>query len=50
MTQVSAADMKALLWSAPAWRLALKKLYVQVLIAIALGALLGLFIRASPPK
>src|SRR3981189_1092397 len=41
MTQVSAADMKALLWSAPAWRLALKKLYVQVLIEIALGALPG---------
>ena len=41
MTHVSAADMKALLWSAPAWRTALKKLYVQVLIAIALGLLLG---------
>jgi aerobic C4-dicarboxylate transport protein len=41
MTQVSAADIKVLLWSAPAWRSALKKLYVQVLIAIALGALLG---------
>src|SRR2546428_13577692 len=41
MTQVSAAEMKPLLWSAPAWRSALKRLYVQVLIAIALGALLG---------
>src|SRR5882762_4872961 len=41
MTHVSAADMKALLWSAPAWRTALKKLYVQVLIAIALGLLFG---------
>src|SRR5437870_2406940 len=41
MTQVSAADTKPLLWSAPAWQSALKKLYVQVLIAIALGALLG---------
>src|SRR5260370_40226272 len=41
MTQVLAADIKAILWSAPAWRSALKKLYVQVLIAIALGALLG---------
>src|SRR6266436_624805 len=41
MTQVSAADIKAILWSAPAWRLVLKKLYVQVLIAIALGVLRG---------
>src|SRR5216683_3173168 len=41
MTQVSAAEIKALLWSAPAWRSALKKLYVQVLIAVALGILLG---------
>src|SRR5580700_7761309 len=41
MTQVSAAEMKALLWSAPAWRAAVKKLYVQVLIAIAIGILLG---------
>ena len=41
MTQVSAADIKAIPWSAPAWRSALKKLYVQVLIAIAVGILLG---------
>src|ERR1700736_3696375 len=41
MTFVSAADIKALLGSPPAWRSALKKLYVQVLIAIALGILLG---------
>src|SRR3984893_14314520 len=38
MTQVSAAEMKALLWSAPAWRAAVKKLYVQVLIAIAIAS------------
>src|SRR5437868_9531283 len=41
MTQVSAADMRSLLWSAPAWQSAVKKLYAQVLIAIAIGALLG---------
>src|SRR5258705_9809734 len=41
MTQVSAADIKAIPWSAPAWRSALKKLYVQVLMALALGVLLG---------
>src|SRR5437763_8477625 len=41
MTLASAAEVKSLLGSAPAWRSALKKLYVQVLIAIALGVLLG---------
>jgi hypothetical protein len=41
MTQISAAEIKAFLWSAPAWRSAVKKLYVQVLIAIAAGILLG---------
>src|SRR5580704_13797193 len=35
------AQIKAFLWRAPAWRSALKKLYVQVLIAIAAGMLLG---------
>src|SRR6202163_3396421 len=35
------AQIKAFLWRAPAWRSALKKLYVQVLIAIAAGILLG---------
>src|SRR5580704_899392 len=35
------AQVKAFLWRAPAWRSALKKLYVQVLIAIAAGILLG---------
>ena len=41
MTVSSAAEIKTLLSSAPAWRSALEKLYVQVLIAIALGLLLG---------
>jgi aerobic C4-dicarboxylate transport protein len=41
MTVVSAAELSALLRHAPAWRRALKKLYVQVLIAVALGILLG---------
>ncbi len=41
MTVSSAAEIKTLVSSAPAWRSALKKLYVQVLIAVALGALLG---------
>src|SRR5258708_880371 len=41
MTFASATELRALLGSAPAWRSALKKLYVQVLIAIALGLLLG---------
>jgi Na+/H+-dicarboxylate symporter len=41
MTFASATELRALLGSAPAWRAALKKLYVQVLIAIALGLLLG---------
>src|SRR5437660_8180053 len=41
MTFASTADIKTLLGSAPGWRSALKKLYVQVLIAIALGILLG---------
>src|SRR5258705_2860195 len=41
MIFASATELRALLGSAPAWRSALKKLYVQVLIAIALGLLLG---------
>src|SRR5205823_14557894 len=41
MTFAATADIRALLGSAPGWRSALKKLYVQVLIAIALGILLG---------
>jgi aerobic C4-dicarboxylate transport protein len=41
MTFASAADAKTLRWSAPGWASAFKKLYVQVLIAIALGILLG---------
>ena len=41
MTIASTADAKTLRWSAPGWGSALKKLYVQVLIAIALGILLG---------
>src|SRR5438477_11438463 len=41
MTFASTADIKTLLGSAPGWRSAFKKLYVQVLIAIALGILLG---------
>jgi aerobic C4-dicarboxylate transport protein len=41
MTFASTADIRTLLGSGPAWRSALKKLYVQVLIAIALGILLG---------
>jgi aerobic C4-dicarboxylate transport protein len=43
MTQASAAETPVLPWRAPAWRSALKKLYVQVLIAIAFGVLLGHF-------
>ena len=43
MTFASTADIKTLLGSAPGWRSAFKKLYVQVLIAIALGILLGHF-------
>src|SRR5437899_1446992 len=41
MTFASSADIRTLLGSAPGWRSAFKKLYVQVLIAIALGILLG---------
>src|SRR5438874_10007358 len=41
MTFASTADIKTLLGGAPGWRSAFKKLYVQVLIAIALGILLG---------
>src|SRR5437764_2788153 len=41
MTVVSGAELHAFLRHAPAWRRALKKLYVQVLIAVALGILLG---------
>src|SRR5205823_3176663 len=41
MTFAATADIRALLGSAPGWGSALKKLYVQVLIAIALGILLG---------
>lgn len=41
MTIASTAEAKTLRWSAPGWGSALKKLYVQVLIAIALGILLG---------
>src|SRR5256884_3510554 len=41
MTFASTADIKTLLGSAPGWRSAFKKLCVQVLIAIALGMLLG---------
>jgi len=43
---VISGEIKTLVSSAPAWRSALKKLYVQVLIAVALGALLGLSTRA----
>jgi aerobic C4-dicarboxylate transport protein len=41
MTELTAAGMKAPVWSPPAWLSPLKKLYIQVLIAIALGILLG---------
>jgi aerobic C4-dicarboxylate transport protein len=41
MTFVSAGEIKALLPNAPSWRSAVKKLYVQVLIATVLGLLLG---------
>jgi Na+/H+-dicarboxylate symporter len=41
MTIASTAEAKTFRWSAPGWGSALKKLYVQVLIAIALGILLG---------
>ena len=41
MTFVSAAESGASGWSARGWPSGLKKLYVQVLIAIALGLLLG---------
>src|SRR3954447_18013365 len=41
MTELAATDMKAPAWSLPAWLSPLKKLYVQVLVAIAVGLLLG---------
>src|SRR3954471_12208278 len=41
MTELSATGMKTPAWSLPAWLSPLKKLYVQVLVAIALGLLLG---------
>jgi Sodium:dicarboxylate symporter family len=41
MAELTAAGMKAPVWSPPAWLSPLKKLYIQVLIAIALGILLG---------
>jgi len=41
MTELTAAGMKAPVWSPRAWLSPLKKLYIQVLIAIALGILLG---------
>jgi hypothetical protein len=41
MTELTAAGMKAPVWSPRAWPSPLKKLYIQVLIAIALGILLG---------
>jgi len=41
MTELTAAEMKAFAGSVPAWLSPLKKLYVQVLVAIALGLLLG---------
>lgn len=41
MTELTAAAMKAPAWSLPAWLAPLKKLYVQVLVAVGLGILLG---------
>ena len=41
MTELAATDMKAPAGSFPAWLSPLKKLYVQVLVAIAVGLLLG---------
>src|SRR3954451_2729012 len=41
MTELTATEMKAPAGSLPAWLSPLKKLYVQVLVAIALGLLLG---------
>src|SRR3954464_8304981 len=41
MTELSATGMKTPAGSLPAWLSPLKKLYVQVLVAIALGLLLG---------
>src|SRR6267143_6430667 len=43
MANIRAADRESSASSAPAWRSPLKKLYVQVLIAIAAGILLGAF-------
>jgi aerobic C4-dicarboxylate transport protein len=41
MTEITATELKAPAWSLPAWLSPLKKLYVQVLVAIAFGLLLG---------
>jgi aerobic C4-dicarboxylate transport protein len=41
MTELTADGVKAGAWSLPAWLSPLKKLYVQVLVAVALGMLLG---------
>src|SRR5437763_8241537 len=41
MTEITATEMKAPAWRLPAWLAPLKKLYVQVLVAIAFGLLLG---------
>src|SRR5437764_14000663 len=41
MTELSATGMKTPAWRLPAWLSPLKKLYVQVLVAIAFGLLLG---------
>src|SRR3954453_5876188 len=41
MSELTATEMKAPAWSLPAWLWPLKKLYVQVLVAIAVGLLLG---------
>jgi aerobic C4-dicarboxylate transport protein len=41
MTEITATELKAPAWRLPAWLSPLKKLYVQVLVAIAFGLLLG---------
>src|SRR5438067_3954946 len=41
MAEIAATEMEAPAWRLPAWLAPLKKLYVQVLVAIAFGVLLG---------
>jgi hypothetical protein len=49
MTDMIATPVKpsSASWSLPSWLAPLKKLYVQVLVAVALGILLAWFIPAS---